>query len=137
MTARVVFEPKSTEELRQRFKEAIDKTGKPWKERQAMLSRLMAEDRLSLLARAKASFSEHFDTTGVFSFAGAVTKGRVLVRSGSPRSILMWSHYGDHHTGICVQFEVARDVETLMQAVRMEYVPDYPAINYAEDIKSK
>lgn len=46
----------------------------------------------------------------------------------------MWSHYGDHHTGICVQFEVARDVETLMQAVRMDYVDEYPVINYAEDL---
>ena len=62
---------------------------------------------------------------GVFSFAG------------DPRSVLMWSHYGDHHTGICVQFEVARDVETMMQAVRMEYVTEYPVVNYAEEIQAQ
>jgi hypothetical protein len=122
MTAHVIFEPKSMEDLRQRFKRALKDSGKSWKERQTTLDKLMSEDRSALLARAEKSFARHFDTTGVFSFAG------------DPRSILMWSHYGDHHTGICLQFEVARDPESMMQAVRMEYVKEYPVINYAEDI---
>jgi hypothetical protein len=32
-----------------------------------------------------------------------------------------------------MQFEVARDVETMCQAVRMEYVANYPVLNWAED----
>jgi len=66
----------------------------------------------------------HKDTvsrTGVLSFAG------------DPRNILMWSHYSDNHQGVCLQFEVARDIITIGSASPVEYSSQYPTANWVRD----
>lgn len=121
MTARVIIEGE-TKELRQRFKQLItDKSGKSWKERRALLDQFMARPRYEWQEALKRSHSQHHEQTGVFAFAG------------DPRSILMWSHYGDQHAGICLQFEVARDPKTMLDAVPVHYVKDYPVFNWAKE----
>ena len=47
-----------------------------------------------------------------------------------PRNLLMWSHYANHHKGIVLQFEVAKDTTTFLRALRLDYVSDYPIINW-------
>jgi hypothetical protein len=121
MTARVIIEGE-TPALRQRFKQLIaEKSGKPWKERREILNQFMARPRNEWQEAIERSHSQNHEQTGVFSFAG------------DPRSVLMWSHYGDHHTGICLQFEVARDTKTMLDAVPVRYVKDYPVFNWAND----
>jgi hypothetical protein len=63
---------------------------------------------------AERGFHEHLASTGVYSFAG------------DPRSILMWTHYGDNHQGLCLQFEPARDPSVLLHAVGVKYSDDFP-----------
>jgi hypothetical protein len=119
MTAHVTFEG-DTNKIRQRFKQLIaDRSGKGWKERKALLEQYMARPRNEWQEAAERAFSQSLDQIGVFSFAD------------DPRSVVMWSHYGDHHIGICLQFEVARDPETMLVAVPVKYVTDYPILNWA------
>jgi hypothetical protein len=121
MTARVIFEGE-TEDLRQRFKQLIaDKSGKRWKERREMLDQFMGRPRSEWQKAGELAHSKNHEQTGVFSFAG------------DPRSVVMWGHYGDHHTGVCLQFEVAKDPKTMLEAVPVQYVKDYPVFNWAED----
>ena len=82
----------------------------------------MGESPAEVRARAQRTFAEHLDSSGIVCFAS------------DPRSVLMWSHYGDHHTGICLQLENARDPGTLCQAVPVQYVKDYPVVNWADDL---
>ena len=65
---------------------------------------------------------------GIFSFAGKL------------KNNLMWSHYANNHSGLCVQFERARDFIVLSSAVRVDYSTDYPVAiwgrNFEESLKN-
>jgi hypothetical protein len=63
-------------------------------------------------------------TTGVVCFAG------------NPRGTLLWSHYAASHTGVCLQLETARDFPILSRAVRVDYEPEYPTINWLVDYEA-
>jgi hypothetical protein len=65
--------------------------------------------------------SQHRNMSGVCSFAG------------DARNILMWSHYGSNHTGICLQFRLAQDIPIFSQAVHMEYSSEYPVVDYLDE----
>ncbi len=43
-----------------------------------------------------------------------------------PLSILMWSHYGANHTGICLEFHVGNGL--FLDAPAVEYLSEYPTI---------
>jgi hypothetical protein len=124
MTAHVVFTD-DTPALRQRFKDLIDKKGREeglnWKERKRRLDQFMARPREEWAAAMKRIHEENMRSTGVFSFAG------------DPRHILMWSHYAKDHSGICIQFESARAPATLLEAVPVRYVDDYPVYDWVKD----
>jgi hypothetical protein len=47
----------------------------------------------------------------------------------------MWSHYGRDHTGICLQFEWARDVHCLSRAISIEYDDEYPVVNWIKNFR--
>jgi len=44
------------------------------------------------------------------------------------KNILLWSHYADNHTGICLAFNTKQNPFSL--AVKVEYDNEYPKINY-------
>jgi hypothetical protein len=96
-------------------------------ERKALLVKLTAMSNEELVKTASPIHEAGVKALGVYSLAG------------EPRSILMWSHYTRNHEGLCIQFEVARDTSTFLQALRVEYEPDFPVINWmaetVEDIK--
>ena len=54
----------------------------------------------------------------------------IFCLSTDPRNILMWSHYGQHHKGIALQFEYARDPVNFSYTLPINYSNRYPAINY-------
>jgi len=90
-------------------------------ERRSRIKKVMRNiHREEMKKTVQASFERQLKKTGVFSFAG------------DPRSILMWSHYASNHTGICIQFEVARDVENMLYAFDVEYSEEYPVINWLD-----
>jgi hypothetical protein len=68
-----------------------------------------------------------FADTGVFCFSSI---GQTTTRDTGPRSNLMWSHYGDSHRGICLQFQVSKDPRILRNLVKVSYTDAYPTINW-------
>jgi len=87
-------------ERKQRAKELLKRPNKEW-------AQIMQE-----------AHSKEIQNTGICSFGG------------DPNSILMWSHYADHHKGICLQLEVVQDFETFSNALPMDYEKTYPIINW-------
>jgi hypothetical protein len=85
----------------------------------AKVSKFLNMPRSEHLARITRVFGNAMDECGIFSFGGNV------------RNILMWSHYADHHKGVCLQFEAARDPPVLLSAVRVRYKKAYPVFNWA------
>jgi hypothetical protein len=71
-------------------------------------------------------FRDTLDKTGVFSF----TTTKVNDRSSGPRNVLMWSHYGDSHSGVCLQFEIAQELSLLRELVRVQYHHEFPRVNW-------
>jgi hypothetical protein len=46
-----------------------------------------------------------------------------------PDSILMWSHYSDKHTGICLQFEATSQTTFFCKSQKVTYQKEYPIVN--------
>ena len=46
-------------------------------------------------------------------------------------STLMWSHYADHHKGICLEFATNNDV--VCAALKVEYCDEYPFLDLSDD----
>jgi hypothetical protein len=112
----------TTGKLRERFRKMVRQFSKKgWVAQQAEVDRFMARGRDVWQRRMQSIMDKHLNEFGVFSFAG------------TPKSILMWSHYAENHTGICLQFEVARDAKTLSNAVPLSYVEDFPVYRWVGD----
>ena len=69
----------------------------------------------------EASMEQMKNEVGIFCFAG------------DPRSILMWSHYGSNHSGICIQFQRYNDLPNLIDLQKVKYVKEYPSVNWLSD----
>jgi hypothetical protein len=102
-----------------RFRQLL--AGLKWKQRESKVREMMTKTPNELARIVTASHKDIIERVGVCSF------------STDPRNILMWSHYAGCHTGICIQFDVARDPTTFLEAVRVNYSEDYPTINWLED----
>lgn len=49
------------------------------------------------------------------------------------KNILMWSHYSDHHKGICLQFDVLEDPDFFTFALPVNYVDQMPIYHHSSD----
>lgn len=105
-------------ERRERFNTLLKELGVPYKEREQKVKALVRKPIDELKKEFEASYQENIKKVGVFSFAG------------DPKNILMWSHYAQNHTGICIQFELARDFLTLSSAAPVTYSSDYPEVTW-------
>lgn len=85
------------------------------------VSEMMEMSNEKLLDKLHQVHEETVNRAGVYSFAG------------DPRNILMWSHYAQNHTGICLQFERSRDFELLSQAIKVDYSTEYPEMDWIND----
>jgi hypothetical protein len=56
---------------------------------------------------------------------------RVYCLTPEPLSALMWSHYGDNHRGICLEFDASAD--QMIGAYRVHYQNHYPAVRIYDD----
>ena len=54
-----------------------------------------------------------------------------------PDDILMWSHYSDSHTGICLQFNATEELSIFWEAYMVTYQEKYPEVNMMEIGKYK
>lgn len=112
------------EEKRQRF-EALAQlyASELTPERRAEgLRRAMQMPAGEMLEAIRKSFTEHRRRCGVCCFAG------------DPREVLMWSHYANSHTGVCLQFETSRDPNVLMRALSVKYVDTLAQVNWLREI---
>ena len=102
-------------EFRARIDEVLKERGVRWTDRTKEVQRFVLQSRdAGFLDRAEKGFQQVIMAIGVCSFAG------------DPRSILMWSHYAGNHEGLCLQFEIAKDPETFLKALPVEYLQEYP-----------
>ena len=49
-----------------------------------------------------------------------------------PSSILMWSHYAEGHSGLCLEFEASDDTPLFGTAQKVGYSEEYPCVDYFE-----
>ena len=122
MAVKIVVEGTAVQ-IRQRLERLLTVRGMKFAARQRELNRMMA-NQAGVASRAESSFRETIRAFGVCSFGG------------DPRSILMWSHYARDHRGVCLQFELARDVRTFAQALPVNYSQDYPILNWVNEAES-
>ena len=82
--------------------------------------------------RIQESADALFKETGAFCFSTSCTASEHLgvSRESGPRNNLMWSHYGDSHRGICLQFQVSRYPLILRRLARVTYSDRFPEINW-------
>jgi hypothetical protein len=85
--------------------------------RAVLVTELMTRPPAAIAAMFAPAMQNARRTTGVVSFAG------------NPRETLMWSHYASEHTGVCFQFETARDFATLSRAVTVDYGEQFPTVD--------
>lgn len=50
-------------------------------------------------------------------------------------NILMWSHYGDAHKGVCFKFKVANDPAFFHDIFKVNYVDKYPKFNFVRQMR--
>jgi hypothetical protein len=123
MAVKIVIEG-SKKQIRQRLDTVLKQRGMKWPVRRREIARVMRNFGEGVALQAQTSFRDTITAAGVCSFGG------------DPRSILMWSHYADCHSGVCLQFEVARDLATFAQALPVNYSKEYPVLNWVNERKS-
>lgn len=42
-----------------------------------------------------------------------------------PDNLLMWAHYGDSHKGVCLKFDILKDLETFLVPIPVDYNEQY------------
>ncbi len=57
-------------------------------------------------------------------------KGSVSCFSLRHDNLLMWAHYGDHHKGVCLEFNVEYDPTFFKDILKVNYQEEYPKIDY-------
>lgn len=124
MSAHFVIEG-SDYQRRTRFKELIrsQAPSMPWKQQQEAIRRLMYASEKELHEVCRQALSGIRATTGVYCFAGTA------------KSTLMWSHYAQDHTGVCIQFERVRDYRVLLHALPVVYDREFPQVNWIEGMQ--
>lgn len=45
-------------------------------------------------------------------------------------NLLMWAHYSNNHQGVCLRFDISKDLLTFCFPKRVYYSDDYPRLNY-------
>ena len=67
-------------------------------------------------------------------FESLLERYRVYCMSAVNTSILMWSHYAENHTGICLEFDATK--LPLSAAIKVEYCESYPSLTLSNEGES-
>lgn len=122
MAAKITIDGSGVE-IKKRLSAIMKTKGTGWSKRNKIAENLTSGPRKNLEGAMVAAYVHAMESTGVFSFAG------------DPRNILMWSHYANNHTGISIQFEVARDLKTLSGAIPVKYSRKYLQVNWVKEFE--
>lgn len=52
-------------------------------------------------------------------------------------NLLMWSHYGCKHKGVCLKFDFEKDLSTFQLPVKVEYFEKMPSFDYLNYLRRK
>lgn len=74
-------------------------------------------------------FSEYFTK----EMKRIISKMGVSCFAISPKNLLMWSHYANSHTGVCLKFDMKRDLSFFNQSFMVEYSSDYLKYDYIQN----
>lgn len=69
------------------------------------------------------------DPSGALKQALNTEKHGVHCFTPAAKNLLMWSHYGDSHRGICLQFTPSKDVATFISAQAVDYCDEFPHLH--------
>lgn len=62
------------------------------------------------------------------------SKYRIYCLSPNPENLLMWSHYANSHTGICIEYDLKKSM--LFTALKCRYKTNYPSLKtYSENTR--
>jgi hypothetical protein len=50
--------------------------------------------------------------------------------SENPLDLLMWSHYADKHKGLCILYDLEKDIKFFSFPIKVDYPDHYPKFNY-------
>jgi len=118
------FDVSGTEtEKRARFREIFERNnpqGAPH-ELEAFVAQMLSVPREEMVSRIRESFGRMRRQHGVVCFAGG---------DNPARNVLMWSHYASEHSGVCLQFDPARDLRVFHLALSIKYCEMYPLITW-------
>ena len=89
------------------------------RDRERQLRKYMSSGLENITLKLRQTFVDLAEATGI-SFGG------------DPRNILMWSHYAANHKGLCLQFELTRDIDNFVFAMPVQYSEDYPIVNWVD-----
>jgi hypothetical protein len=53
----------------------------------------------------------------------------ILCLSRSPDNIVLWSHYANYHKGVCLKFDMSKDINFFLTPLNVEYSEVYPKYN--------
>lgn len=123
LSAKIIIQSKG-KELRKRYTELYKQNGLSYKEREHFVKIQMRQPKNEFENTLQQIFKKNMEKCGVFSFAG------------DPRNILMWSHYSNNHTGLCIQFEPAKDILIFSGALPVDYTSEYPVIDWVNDFQN-
>ena len=54
----------------------------------------------------------------------------IFCLSEAPDIILLWSHYADFHKGVCLRFDILKDMDTFLSPIKVDYNNEYPRVKY-------
>ena len=66
-----------------------------------------------------------------------ISNSRILCLSRTRSNNIMWSHYSDKHTGVCIKIDTHKDFPFFTFPLKVEYKSKYPTENYIQARKKQ
>jgi len=71
------------------------------------------------------------------SNADELNRFRVCCFSKSPKSLLMWSYYGNGHSGICIEGDYSEYANRIQEVTYVEELPSNGSASFADQLRFK
>jgi hypothetical protein len=81
--------------------------------------------------KGKARNLTHIQFANVMKYKDLINSYGVVCFSSNNHNTLLWSHYADHHKGMCLVFDL--DEENTKKLYKVKYQESFAEINYDDD----
>jgi hypothetical protein len=79
----------------------------------------------------KARHFSHIEYAIVMKYKDLINNYGVVCYTSNNNNTLLWSHYADHHKGMCLVFDL--DKENMEKLYKVKYQKNFAKINYTDD----